>query len=77
MSWSRSLSTPIRLNDGHKLITLDDASEFVLGLPEGQLHKACWEAAIELLIEAAIARPSALAEAEAQLKLAFRIEGLL
>jgi hypothetical protein len=77
MSWSRSLSRPLRLNDGHKLITLDDVAEFVLALPDGHLHKACWDVAIELLIDAAIARPSALAEAEAQLKLAFRIEGLL
>ena len=65
MSWSRKLSNPIDLNDGRRLTTLEDVAEFVFSLPDSHLRMACWEEAIELVIDAAIARPSVLARAEA------------
>jgi hypothetical protein len=77
MSWSRKLSKPIDLTDGRKLKTLDDVAELVFTFPDARLHKACWDEAIEHLIDAAILRPSALVRAEALLRAAFKVEGLL
>jgi hypothetical protein len=58
MFWSRRLLQPIALNDGRRLATLDDVAEVVLALPDSRLLKACWDEAIDLLIDAAISRPS-------------------
>jgi hypothetical protein len=76
MFWSRRLLQPIALNDCRRLATPGDVAEVVLALRDSRLLKACWDEAIDLLIGAAISPLSALAQAEAQLKVAFTVEGL-
>jgi hypothetical protein len=79
MPWSAKFATPISLNDGRQLMTLDDAAELVMGLPDARLHKPCWTRAIDVLIEASDddAPSDAIAEAEAKLAIAFKLEGLI
>ena len=77
MSWFRKLSKPIHLANGRELRTLEDVAQLVSTFPNAKLHSACWEEAIEHLIDAAISRPYALARAEALLREAFKVEGLL
>jgi hypothetical protein len=79
MPWSAKFATPISLNDGRRLMTLDDAAELVMGLPDARLHKSCWANAIDVLIDASQdeAPSGAIAEAEAKLAIAFRLEGLI
>jgi len=78
MNWTRKLNKSVTLADGRRLATLDDVAELVLALPDAHLHKACWEEAIDLLIDAAVeeAPRGALARAEAQLAFALQIDGL-
>jgi hypothetical protein len=79
MPWSRKLSSSINLNDGRQLATLDDVAELVMTLPNAHLHKACWDKAIDLLIDASHDEASlgVVAEAEAKLAIAFKVEGLI
>ena len=79
MPWSAKFATPIALNDGRQLMTLDDAAELLMGLPDARLHKPAWVKAIDVLIDASDdeASASAIAEAEAKLAAAFKLEGLI
>ena len=79
MPWSAKFTNPIALNDGRQLMTLDDAAELVMGLPDARLHKACWAKAIDVLIDASDdeASTSIIADAEAKLAIAFKVEGLI
>jgi hypothetical protein len=77
MSWTSSLSQPLTLTDGRRLATLDDVAELVFTLEDARLHKAVWDEAIDLLIDAAMRHPSSLPQAEAKIASAFRVEGLI
>lgn len=79
MPWSAKFATPIALNDGRQLMTLDDAAELVMGLPDAHMHKTYWVKAIDVLIDASNdeASASAVAEAQAKLLVAFKSEGLI
>lgn len=79
MPWSAKFANPIALNDGRQLMTLDDAAEFVMGIPDARLHKPFWAKAIDVLIEASTdeATSGAIAEAEVKLAIAFKLEGLI
>lgn len=76
MPWIRKLSTPISLKDARVLTTLADARQFVLDLPAPQSRNARWRYAAQLLLDAS-RKQSALANAEAQLKIALDAEGWL
>ena len=79
MPWSAKFITPIALNDGRQLMTLDDAAELVMGLPDAHMHKTYWVKAIDVLIDASndAASVRVVAEAEAKLLVAFKSEGLI
>jgi hypothetical protein len=79
MPWSAKFSTPISLNDGRQLMTLDDAAELVMALPDARLHKPVWAKAIDILIDASgdEAPDNLIDEAEAKLAAAFKVEGLI
>jgi hypothetical protein len=79
MPWSTKFANPIALSDGRQLMTLDDAAELVMGLPDARLHKPVWVKAIDVLIDASDdeAPAAAIEEAEAKLAVAFKFEGLI
>lgn len=53
MPWSTSFDDPIPLRRGRKLVTLQQAADYVMALPEDVQHEAHWQTAIENLINAA------------------------
>ena len=79
MPWSAKFITPIALSDGRQLMTLDDAAELIMGLPDAHMHKTYWVKAIDVLIDASSDAASArvVAEAEGKLLAAFKSEGLI
>jgi hypothetical protein len=48
--WKRPLDDPIVLSDGHQLITLEDAGDYITELPEAVHELPEWQAAMEALI---------------------------
>ena len=53
MPWSTPFDDPIRLRGGGRLVTLQQAADYIMGLPEEQQHEACWQVAVANLINAA------------------------
>jgi hypothetical protein len=53
MPWSTPFDEPIRLRGGRKLATLQQAADYVMGLPEAVQQEARWQIAVENLINAA------------------------
>lgn len=53
MPWSTPFDEPIRLPGGARLTTLQDAADFVMGLPEEVQQQQRWQVAVENLINAA------------------------
>lgn len=53
MPWSAPFDDPISLRDKHKLLTLQQAADYIMQLPEDAQHAAHWQTAIETLINAA------------------------
>jgi hypothetical protein len=53
MPWSTSFEDPIRLRDGRKLITLQDAANYIMELSAKVQQRECWQVAAENLINAA------------------------
>lgn len=53
MPWSTPFDDPIPLRRGRKLVTLQQAADYVMALPEDVQHEAHWQTAIENLINAA------------------------
>jgi hypothetical protein len=53
VSWSRSFEDPISLPDGRDLITLEDAANYILALPDRKAKTEQWKVAGEALIMAA------------------------
>lgn len=52
MPWSAAFDEPIALRGGRKLLTLQEAADHIMRLPEDAQH-AHWQTAIETLIHAA------------------------
>ncbi len=53
MPWSTPFDEPIRLRDGRRLFTLQDAGDYVMELPEDVQQQERWQIAVENLINAA------------------------
>jgi hypothetical protein len=78
MSWSRQFSAPITLKDGRTIATLGQAREMMFSLPPANRRESTWRAAAAQLSEAAANNSySKPVDAETQLKVALKIEGLL
>jgi hypothetical protein len=50
MPWSSAFEDPIALPDGRKLLTLEDAANYITKLPEAEHTAPKWQAAMECLI---------------------------
>jgi hypothetical protein len=50
MTWSRRFEDPVILPDGHKLVTLRDAGDYITKLPKAEHEAPEWQAAMEALI---------------------------
>lgn len=48
--WSRRFEDPIRLPDGRELVTLQDAADYVIGLPARVSAEEHWQIAMRHLI---------------------------
>jgi len=53
VSWGARFDDPIALANGRKLLTLQDAADYIMQLPEDLQHETHWQTAIETLINAA------------------------
>ena len=53
MPWSTPFDEPIPLRGGRKLVTLQQAADHIMKLPEDVQHEQRWQMAIENLINAA------------------------
>ena len=53
MPWSTAFDDPVRVGDKRKLLTLQQAADYIMQLPEDAQHEARWQTAIETLINAA------------------------
>ena len=53
MPWSTSFDEPIPLPGRRKLLTLQEAADYIMQLPEDAQREAHWQTAIETLISAA------------------------
>lgn len=51
--WSRPFDVPINLPDGRRIVTLDDARDFIFTLTEEAQQSTEWQTAIEMLLQAA------------------------
>jgi hypothetical protein len=50
MTWSRRFEDPVSLPDGRKLVTLEDAGNYITKLPKAEHEAPEWQAAMEALI---------------------------
>ena len=64
--WAREFDDPIALPDGGTLVTLLDAGNYIVGLPEHVHTAAEWQAAMEALILVADLSGPSLGKAEAE-----------
>ncbi len=77
MSWSRKLDAPIQLDDGRTLRTLADVRGLLLSLSPTQQANPTWQAAGELLLDAAHGRRNVdLHELTAQLSKSLELRRL-
>ncbi|MCA1538811.1 hypothetical protein I6F18_02460 [Bradyrhizobium sp. NBAIM32] len=53
MPWSTAFDDPVRVSNKRKLLTLQEAADYIIELPEDAQHEAHWQTAIETLINAA------------------------
>lgn len=53
MPWSTAFDDPVPLGSKRKLLTLQQAADYIMQLPEDAQHDAHWQTAIETLINAA------------------------
>ncbi len=53
MPWSTPFDDPITLPGGGQLVTLQQAADYIMKLPQEIQQQACWQTAIETLIHAA------------------------
>ena len=53
MPWSTPFDEPIRLRDGRRLLSLQQAADYIMKLPEDVQQQERWQIAVENLINAA------------------------
>ena len=53
MPWSTPFDDPIPLHGGGRLVTLQQAADYIMKLPEDVQHQERWQTAVENLINAA------------------------
>ena len=53
MPWSTPFDEPIALKGGRKLVTLQQAADYIMKLPERAQQQPRWQTAVENLIQAA------------------------
>ncbi|XIA67373.1 hypothetical protein ACFIOY_17780 [Bradyrhizobium sp. TZ2] len=53
MPWSTPFDEPVQLRGGLKLATLQQAADYIMGLPADAQHAPHWQIAVENLINAA------------------------
>ena len=53
MPWSTPFDEPIALRGGRKLVTLQQAADYIIKLPDARQKRPDWQLAIENLINAA------------------------
>lgn len=53
MPWSTPFDEPIPLRGGRKLVTLQQAADYIMKLSQAEQHEPRWQVAVENLIHAA------------------------
>ena len=53
MPWSTAIDDPVRVSSKRKLLTLQDAADYIMQLPEDSQREPHWQTAVETLINAA------------------------
>jgi hypothetical protein len=53
MPWSTPFDDPISIRDGRKLLTLQQAADYIMTLPHDVQQQEHWQIAVENLINAA------------------------
>ncbi len=53
MPWSTPFDEPIALRGGRKLVTLQQAADYIIKLPDAKQKQPDWQLAVENLINAA------------------------
>ena len=53
MPWSTRFDEPILIPGGGKLMTLQHAADYIMKLPNEMQQEACWQTAVENLLNAA------------------------
>jgi hypothetical protein len=53
MPWSTPFDEPVALKGGRKLVTLQQAADYVMKLPDAIQQQPRWQTAVENLIQAA------------------------
>jgi hypothetical protein len=53
MPWSTPFDEPIALHGGRRLVTLQQAADYIMKLPEAEQRERRWQIAVEHLIHAA------------------------
>ncbi|RTM12877.1 MAG: hypothetical protein EKK33_14340 [Bradyrhizobiaceae bacterium] len=53
MPWSTAFDDPVPVSSRHQLLTLQQAADYIMQLPEDAQREAHWQTAIETLIKAA------------------------
>jgi hypothetical protein len=53
MPWSTPFDEPIALRGGRKLVTLEQAADYIIKLPDTKQKQPYWQLAVENLINAA------------------------
>jgi hypothetical protein len=53
MPWSSPFDEPVELRGGRRLLTLQQAADHIMKLPDDVQRQDCWQIAVENLINAA------------------------
>ncbi len=53
MPWSTPFDEPIALRGGRKIVTLQQAADHIMKLPDDVQRRRCWQIAVENLINGA------------------------
>jgi hypothetical protein len=53
MPWSTRFDEPIPITGGGKLVTLQNAADYIMKLPNEMQQEPCWQTAVENLLKAA------------------------
>jgi hypothetical protein len=78
MDWNQRFARPIVLNDGRRITSLIQASNFLTGLRPPQWRDTSWKYATDLIYDAACAPDrTVLASAGQQVRLVLKADGML